>query len=111
MPLMNQNANFFSSLLRGLFKASLMLVTIAFALGALCVALGLIAVTWLRYLFTGRKPTMLAGFTSMNQAAQRFRAGRWPSASAGAAAQEADVVDVQAREVRGQAREVPSLHH
>jgi len=62
----------------------------------------------IKALLTGRKPAFVVAFQRFNQARQQFRRGGWAQGQAspgGAsrAAEVADVVDVQAHEVRNDA--------
>lgn len=97
---MNLIFEFAAGLLRGVIKVALLALTVVFALGVLCTGLTLAVVAVIRYLLTGRKPAVFATFTQFNQAAQQFRPGNWPGGAARTGHDNADVVDVQAHEVR-----------
>ncbi len=97
---MNVLFEFAAGVLRGVVKVALLALTVVFVLGVLCIALALSMVAVIRFLLTGRKPAVFATFTQFNQAAQQFRPGNWPSGAARNAHDSAEVVDVQAHEVR-----------
>lgn len=97
---MNVLFEFATGVLRGVVKVALLALTVLFALGVLCIGLTLALVAVIRYLLTGRKPAVFATFTRFNQTAQQFRPGNWPGAGARNVHDNADVVDVQAHEVR-----------
>ena len=67
-----------------------------FALSVLCVGIALVLVMVLRFLLTGRKPAVVTTFARFNQAAQQFR----PGGSSATRQDSADIVDVEAHEVR-----------
>lgn len=94
-----------SAIVRTVFKLVLLAAALVFVLSLLCVALVSVVVILLKALLTGRKPAFVTTFSRFNQASQRFRSGEWPGRtgtgfSGGAPA---DVMDVQAREVRNDA--------
>ncbi len=97
---MNVLFEFAAGVLRGVVKVALLALTVVFVLGVLCIALALSMVAVIRFLLTGRKPAVFATFTQFNQAAQQFRPGNWPRGTARNAHDSAEVVDVQAHEVR-----------
>lgn len=67
----------------------------------MCAGLLVVAVLVLRYLVTGRKPKkVVTTFTRFNQAAQQFRPGFRTGDSNAARTDSADIVDVEAHEVR-----------
>ncbi len=89
-----------SSILRVVAKVVLIALTAIFALSVLCVGLAVVAVLVLRFLLTGRKPAVFTTMTRFNRAAQQFRPGFRPGAATAARQDGADVVDVEAHEVR-----------
>ena len=56
--------------------------------------------TAIRFLLTGRKPVVFTAFTRFSQAAQQFRPGGMSGHGATARPDSADIVDVEAHEVR-----------
>ncbi len=98
------------NLVSAVFRTALKLVLIAaaavFALSLIFV--GLVSLVWvlIKALLTGRKPAFVATFQRFNQARQQFKRGGFGSAGPSAVgdfgygAPAADVVDVQAHEVR-----------
>lgn len=97
MPsLVSQILRFFLKLALGLFAA-------IFAVSLLLAALIVVALSLLKSLVTGRKPSPAMVFGRF----QRFSPqGMWPGGAArdGAARPADDVVDVEAREIRGDRR-------
>jgi hypothetical protein len=94
----------FSAIVRTIFKLVLLAVGLIFVLSLLCVALVSVVVVLLKALLTGRKPAFVTTFTRFRQSSQQFRTGQWP-ARAGAGfgrSASADVMDVQAHEVRNE---------
>ena len=89
-----------TSILRGVIKVALLALTAVFVLGVLCIGIIVVLVTAIRFLLTGRKPAVFTTFTRFNQAAQQFRPGNWPGHATGVRPDSADIVDVQAHEVR-----------
>lgn len=89
-------------ILRGFTKVALIALTGVFLLAVLCVGIFFVLATAIRYLLTGRRPTLFTTFTRFSQAAQQFRPGRWSAPGTGTGADPVcgDVVDVQAHEVR-----------
>lgn len=95
---MNPFFEIVAGLLRGVVKVALIALTALFLLGLLCAGALIALVALIRFLLTGRKPMLVTTFTRFNTAAKQFRAdGNW---SASARADRADIVDVQAHEVR-----------
>jgi hypothetical protein len=100
--------NLFSAVFRVALKLVLIAAAAVFALSLICVAL--VSVVWvlLKALLTGRKPAFVTTIQRFNQARQQLKRGGFgaagPSAAAGfgygAPSAAADVVDVQAHEVR-----------
>ena len=86
--------------MRGVVKLVLLVLAAAFALSVLCVGLLLVVVLVLRFLVTGRKPAVVTTFTRFNQAAQQFRPGYRTDATSAVRQDHADIVDVEAHEVR-----------
>ena len=89
-----------ASLLRGVVKLVLLVLAAVFALSVLCAGLLVVVVMVLRFLLTGRKPAVVTTFTRFNQAAQQFRPGFRPGATGAVRQDHADIVDVEAHEVR-----------
>ncbi|MES2947360.1 MAG: hypothetical protein V4858_02355 [Pseudomonadota bacterium] len=89
-----------TGILRAVAKVVLIALTAVFALGVLCVGLAVVAVLVLRFLLTGRKPAVFTTMTRFNQAAQQFRPGFRPGGATVSRQDSADVVDVEAHEVR-----------
>lgn len=95
-----------SSISRLALKLVLLAAALIFALSLLCVALLSLAFVLLKALLTGRKPAFVTTFQHFNQARQQFTRGGFGAAGATAGggfahkAPAADVVDVQAHEVR-----------
>jgi hypothetical protein len=93
-----------STITRLALKLLLIAAAAVFALSLLCVALLSLAFVLLKALLTGRKPAFVTTFQHFNQARQQFKRGGWSAGPAtggftpGRGA--ADVVDVQAHEVR-----------
>ena len=83
---------------------ALMALTVVFVLGVLCIGLVLALALVIRFLLTGRKPAVFTTYTRFTQAAQQFRPGHATEVSPDSA----DVVDVQAHEVRSA---LPPLPH
>jgi hypothetical protein len=98
------------NLVSAIFRFALKLVLIAaaavFALSLIFVALLSLVWVLLKALLTGRKPAFVTTFQRFNQARQQFKRGGFGAAGPSAAggfrygAPAADVVDVQAHEVR-----------
>ncbi len=97
---MNLLFEFVAGILRGVVKVVLVVLTALFALSVLCI--GLVVVAWmvLRFFLTGRKPAVVTTFSRFNQAAQQFRPGGWSGNASVAHHDSADIVDVEAHEVR-----------
>lgn len=91
--------NELSSVLRGLLKLALVLLTFALGLMFLIAAIAVVAISAVWSLLRGRKPAIYTTYTHFKAASQAFRrGGGWPNTPGPAAG--ADVVDVQAHEVR-----------
>ena len=97
---MNLLFDLVASVLRGAAKLVLLVFAAVFALSVMCAGLLVVAVLVLRYLVTGRKPAVVTTFTRFNQAAQQFRPGFRTGDSNAARTDSADIVDVEAHEVR-----------
>lgn len=97
---MNFLFEFVAGILRGVVKVVLVVLTALFALGVLCIGLIVVVVMVLRFLLTGRKPAVVTTFSRFNQAAQQFRPGSWSGNAPAARPESADIVDVEAHEVR-----------
>lgn len=104
---MNALFDLVASLLRGVVKLVLLVFAAVFALSVLFAGIVVVAVLVLRALLTGRKPAVFTTFTRFNQAAQQFRPGFRPGGGAATSAH-ADVVDVEAHEVRSASPQLPS---
>ncbi|MEO7108614.1 MAG: hypothetical protein ABIZ09_19730, partial [Rhodoferax sp.] len=96
---MNLLSEVVATVLRTVVKMVLIVLTALFALTVLCIGLVIVAAMVLRFLLTGRKPAVVTTFSRFNQAAQQFRPGGW-SGSKPDSANSADIVDVEAHEVR-----------
>ena len=97
---MNLISDVVASLLRSVVKLVLLVFAAVFVLGMFFAGLVVVVVMVLRYLLTGRKPAVVTTFTRFNQAARQFRPG-FNSGVTGAVRQDhADIVDVEAHEVR-----------
>jgi hypothetical protein len=101
-------SDFVRSVLRGVIKVVLLAMTVVFVLGVLCIGLILVLAHVIRFLLTGRKPAVFSTYTRFTQAAQQFRPGKWPGHATEVSPDSADVVDVQAHEVRSA---LPPLPH
>jgi hypothetical protein len=97
-----------ASILRGVVKLVLLVMAAVFALSVLCAGLLVVIVMVLRFLVTGRKPAVVTTFTRFNQAAQQFRPGFNPGATGTVRQDHADIVDVEAHEVRSVSPRLPS---
>ncbi len=97
---MNFFADFVGGILRGAVRVVLLALTAIFVLGVLCIGLLAVLLAVIRFLLTGRKPAVVTTFARFNQAARQFGQGGWPKQGAGSATDAADIVDVQAHEVR-----------
>jgi hypothetical protein len=86
--------------MRGLIRVVLIGLTSVFVLAILLVALcaALLAVIW--SLMTGRKPRLFTITSRFRQASEQFRGGARMGGSSRYSAENPDVVDVQAHEVR-----------
>ena len=93
---MNPLFELITSLLRGVVKLVLLVLAAVFTLSVLCAGLLVVAFMVLRFLLTGRKPAVVTTFTNFNRAAQQFR----PGGASAARQDNADIVDVEAHEVR-----------
>ena len=97
---MNLISDVVASLLRGVVKLVLLVFAAVFALSMFAAGLVVVLVMVLRYLLTGRKPAVVTTFTRFNQAARQFRPGFRPGATSTERPVSADIVDVEAHEVR-----------
>ena len=97
---MNLISGLVNGTLRIVTKIVLLALTAVFVLSVLCIGLALVLVMVIRFLLTGRKPAIFTTVGRFNQAAQQFRPGNWPGHGTAARPDTADVVDVQAHEVR-----------
>lgn len=95
-----------SAITRTVLKLVLIAAAAVFALSLILVALVSLLWVLLKALLTGRKPAFVTTFQRFNQARQQFKRGGFGAAASSAAggfghtAPVADVVDVQAHEVR-----------
>ena len=86
-----------TSILRGVVKVALVALAALFLLGVLCVGVLIALAAVIRFLLTGRKPTVVTTFARFNQAARQFRpGGSWARAGR---VDSAGTVDVEAHEV------------
>ena len=98
--------NLVSAIFRTVLKLALIAAAAVFALSLIFVALVSLVWVLLKALLTGRKPAFVTTIQRFNHARQQFQRGGFgatgPSAAAGFghSASAADVVDVQAHEVR-----------
>lgn len=83
-------------LIKLILLAVLGIVVAGFLLLGLCIAL--LSMLW--SLVRGKKPTMFTVFQQFRQASAQFGQARWGRPTSPASAANADIVDVQAREVR-----------
>jgi FlaG/FlaF family flagellin (archaellin) len=92
-----------ASVLRGALKIALLVFSAMVIAGILLIGIGVALLALIWSLLTGRKPAAWQTFTRFRQTSQQFRAGAWSSTagqSSRPSANETDVVDVQAHEVR-----------
>ncbi|MDZ7919292.1 hypothetical protein [Rhodoferax sp.] len=102
---MNLVSQVVSAVLRTVLKLALLAAALVFITSLLIVGLLSLVLVLLKALLTGRKPVFVTTFQRFNQARQQFKQGGWRAGPAGAGgfapgAGVADVVDVQAHEVR-----------
>ncbi len=97
---MNLISDVVASLLRGVVKLVLLVFAAVFALSMLCAGLLVVVVMVLRFLVTGRKPAVVTTFSRFNQAAQQFRPGFGAGGATAGRPNSADIVYVEAHEVR-----------
>ena len=101
---MNLVSQVISAVLRTVLKLTVLAAALVFVTSLLIVALLSLVFVLLKALLTGRKPVFVTTFQRFNQARQQFKHGGFGSAGASAGfghqAPAADVVDVQAHEVR-----------
>ncbi len=103
---MNLVSQVISAVLRTVLKLTVLAAALVFVTSLLIVALLSLVFVLLKALLTGRKPVFVTTFQRFNQARQQFKRGGFGAAGAAAAggfghqATAADVVDVQAHEVR-----------
>ncbi len=98
---MNLISDMAFGILRFVTKLALLAFAAVFAVIVVLSALVLIAVALIRFLLTGRKPAVVATFSRVRQGAQQFRSGAWSAGgfSGNHRNGDADIVDVEAREV------------
>ncbi len=97
---MNLISDMAFGILRLFTKIALIAFAAVFAVVVVLSALVLVAVALVRFLLTGRKPAVIATFSRARQSAQQFRSGRWSASGfRGSRNGDADIVDVEAREV------------
>jgi len=93
--------DFLGRVLRGIVRLVLVAAATVFVLSFLLAALFAVLLVSLWSLLTGRKPAPVVLFSRMREQSQRYTRGVWPGHSAqGDSRTTADVVDVQATEVR-----------
>jgi hypothetical protein len=93
--------NELKSVLRGLFKLALIVLTFSLGVAFLLAAIAVVAISALWSLMRGRKPAIYTTYTQFRQASQAFRqGGAWPGQRPPSSVNPEDVVDVQAHEVR-----------
>lgn len=103
---MNLVSQVVSAVLRTVLKLTVLAAALVFITSLLIVALLSLVFVLLKALITGRKPVFVTTFQRFNQARQQFKRGGFGAAGSAAAggfghqAPAADVVDVQAHEVR-----------
>ena len=100
---MNFLFDFFAGALRGLIRLTMVALGIVFLLGLLLSALLAVVATIVWSLLTGRKPAIFTVVSRFRQASRQFRSGSWPGNATSTPRTPpggADVVDVQAHEVR-----------
>ncbi|OYQ43093.1 hypothetical protein CHU94_00480 [Rhodoferax sp. TH121] len=103
---MNLVSQVVSVVLRTVLKLTVLAAALVFITSLLIVALLSLVFVLLKALLTGRKPVFVTTFQRFNQARQQFKRGGFGAAGSAAAkgfghqAPAADVVDVQAHEVR-----------
>ncbi len=83
-----------------MFKLTLLLLAGVLVLGVLGVGLVVVLANLVRFWLTGRKPAVFATFSRFRQTANTVRTGNWRGHGGSAMASSADIVDVQAHEVR-----------
>jgi hypothetical protein len=88
-----------SGVIRTVLKLVFLVLTVLFVLTVLSIGITVALLTVLWSLLTGRKPALVTNFTRFRQAAQPFAPGTWRRQAAQAQSADADVVDVQAREI------------
>ena len=95
-----------------LFRSLIKLVLIASAAvvvaGVLLVGLSVALITFVWSMLTGRRPAAFSTFMRFRNASRQFQNGGWPGRPAPAgshSAAHADIVDVQAHEVRSALRD------
>lgn len=103
---MNLVSQVVSAVLRTVLKLTVLAAALVFITSLLIVALLSLVFVLLKALLTGRKPVFVTTFQRFNQARQQFKRGGFGTAGSAAAGgfghqgPAADVVDVQAHEVR-----------
>ena len=97
---MDMFIDLFLRILRGFLKIMMLLLATALIMGLISVALIWILFTIVWSLLTGRKPAVFTIVSRFRQTSDNLRKGLWPGFTSPPAANEADIVDVQAHEVR-----------
>jgi hypothetical protein len=97
---MNVIFAFVAGALRGLVRLTMIALGAVFLLGLLLSALLAVVATIIWSLLTGRKPAIFTVLSRFQQASRQFRTGGWPGNATHPPPGSADVVDVQAHEVR-----------
>lgn len=97
---MNLFSKWVAAAQRGAIKLTMVVLAGTLMLCLLSIVLTVVLVSTVGALLTGRKPSVFTTFTRFHQASQQFRQGIWPGHGASTPVGSADVVDVQAHEVR-----------
>jgi hypothetical protein len=100
---MQSISDLLASVLRGVLKLALLAFAVTVIAGILLIGLSAALLTLVWSLLTGRKPAAWQTFMRFRQTSQQFRAGVWPGTStpsSRSSQNDADIVDVQAHEVR-----------
>ena len=92
------------NIFRGLIKLVLIASAAIVVTGVLLVGLSAALLTLVWCLLTGRKPAAYTTFMRFRQASRQFQNAGWPGRAAPTTQSNADIVDVQAHEVRSAIR-------
>ena len=96
---MNLISDLFAGIFRAVIKLAFLVFTAVFVLAVMTIGIIVALLTVIWALLSGRRPALVTNFTRFRQAAQPFGPKAWARPSAHAQPQDAEVVDVQAREV------------